>query len=99
MSPPYCLCAAVSLDQAGVEPHSAGGFEEMASNHLRADQAVVRGKLMIRLLCRHLWGLLRDFLSCLTERLDFAVPNKYLNLLALQSLLEILGSSSFVEEP
>lgn len=84
------------LRQAGMETSRIQGYELSAYTHMSI-AAAVKGGLAdagptISTAARSL-GL--DFVPCISERLDFIFPKRFLNLYPLRALLAVMNSSSF----
>lgn len=84
------------LKQAGVDLSRIQGYELSAHTHMSI-AAAVKGGLAdagptISTAARSL-GL--DFVPCVSERLDFIFPKRFLNMYPLRALLAVMNSSSF----
>lgn len=84
------------LKDAGVDFHSIQGYDLSAHTHMSIAAAVKGGTAdagpTISTAARSL-GL--DFIPCISERLDFIFPKRFLNLYPLRALLAVMNSSSF----
>lgn len=86
------------LKLEGVDHSRIQGYELGAQTHM-AIAAAVKGETAdagptISTAARSL-GL--DFIPCISERLDFVFPKRFLTLYPLRALLSVLGSSAFRE--
>lgn len=86
------------LKQAGVSPEKIQGYDLNAHTHMSTAAAVKGGTAdaapTISTAARSL-GL--DFVPCISERLDFIFPKRFLSLYPLRALLAVMSSSSFRE--
>lgn len=86
------------LQQAGVDSAQIQGYDLSAHTHMSI-AAAVKGQSAdagptISTAARSL-GL--DFVPCISERLDFVFPKRFLTLYPLRALLSVMSSSSFRE--
>lgn len=84
------------LEQAGVDSNKIQGYDLHAHTHMSI-AAAVKGETAdagptISTAARSL-GL--DFIPCISERLDFIFPKRFLSLYPLRALIAVMSSTSF----
>jgi len=87
------------LARAGVDPAAVRGYDRFAAGHLAAAWAVRRGNAdccVAPRVAARLFGL--NFLPLKAERYDLAVPAQWLDLPAVQALLDALQRKPFRRE-
>ncbi|HWF46297.1 MAG TPA: substrate-binding domain-containing protein [Bryobacteraceae bacterium] len=84
------------LDRAGIEPERILGYGHVASAHLAAAQRVLTGDadccIAPEAVARAL-GL--DFVPLASERYDLVIPQRFLEMPAIASLLDVLQTAAF----
>ncbi|MEW6283087.1 MAG: molybdopterin biosynthesis protein [Candidatus Eremiobacterota bacterium] len=87
------------LRQEGVDPSRIHGFSKEAFTHMSVAAAVSSGAVDAGPGIPAAAKALRlDFVPCFEERLDLAIPKRFYNLYPIQSLLQVVRSSSFRRE-
>lgn len=85
------------LGRLGLNPGDIRGYEREAHTHMSVAAAVSSGAADVGLgIPASAKALRLDFVPCIPERLDLAIPKKYFNQYAMQALLGVIRSSDFL---
>jgi putative molybdopterin biosynthesis protein len=86
------------LARHGLEPSSLNGYDRETHTHMSAAAIVSSGAADVGLAIPAAAKALRlDFVPCLPERLDLAIPKKLFNAYSMQALLGVIRSRDFQE--
>jgi len=81
-----------------LEPSSLNGYDRETHTHMSAAAIVSSGAADVGLAIPAAAKALRlDFVPCLPERLDLAIPKKLFNAYSMQALLGVIRSRDFQE--
>lgn len=87
------------LKQAGVEPDAILGFEQEVRTHMAVAAAVKGGIADVGPTISTAARALRvDFVPCIPERLDLAIPKRFVNHYPVRALLKVIRSAAFRQE-